>query len=225
MLFLAWPVGELRGIIPARLAGNLIRQTPMDQAIDHNELDESLKRCGSSWNAGQVHGLLCSRLAIAGADGASLWMSQVLADTNPDNAQRSDCEGMLDALCAATWRQLVERQSEFMLLLPEDEEPAESRATAMGYWCEGFLHGLVAEKHGEDLRKRLAAEPLADIIKDMLEITRATVGDGAGDEDTESAYVELVEYLRVAAQLTYEELAEFRTPAEASLPDESDTLH
>jgi uncharacterized protein YgfB (UPF0149 family) len=197
----------------------------MDQAIDHNELDESLKRCGSSWNAGQVHGLLCSRLAIAGADGVSLWASQVLADTNPEDAQRGECEAMLDILCAATRRQLVERQSEFMLLLPEDGDPADMRATAMGYWCEGFLHGLVAEKHTEDLRSRLAAEPLADIIKDMLEITRATVGDGAGDEDTESAYVELVEYLRVAVQLTYEELAEFRTPAEATLPDESDTLH
>ena len=224
-MFFAWSVGELHGIIPPLLPGILIQPTYMDQAIDHNELDESLKRCGSSWNAGQVHGLLCSRLAIAGADGASLWMSQVLADTDPDNAERGDCEAMLDVLCAATRRQLVERQSEFMLLLPDDEDPADMRATAMGYWCEGFLHGLVAEKHGEDLRNCLAAEPLADIIKDMLEITRATVGDGAGDEDTESAYVELVEYLRVAVQLTYEELAAFRAPAKAILPEESDTLH
>jgi uncharacterized protein YgfB (UPF0149 family) len=37
--------------------------------------------------------------------------------------------------------------------------------------------------------------------------------------------VELVEYLRVAAQLVYEELADFRSPAEDALPDGSDTLH
>ena len=132
---------------------------------------------------------------------------------------------MLDSLFAHTWQQLVGRQSDFVLLLPDDEDPASERAAAMGDWCEGFLHGLVAEKHSEELKKRLATEPLADIIKDMLQITRAAAGDDGDEEDTETAYAELVEYLRVAVQLTYEELAEFRTPVEDMLPDESDTLH
>ncbi len=39
--------------------------------IDYNELQAALRRCGSTWNAGQTHGLLCSRLALAGADGAA----------------------------------------------------------------------------------------------------------------------------------------------------------
>jgi uncharacterized protein YgfB (UPF0149 family) len=46
----------------------------------------------------------------------------------------------------------------------------------------------------------------------MLEITRA-VADDSGTETDEEAYAELVEYIRVAAQLTYEELVEFRQPA------------
>ena len=53
-----------------------------DQAIDHNELDAALRRCGSSWHAGQVHGLLCSRLAVGGAAGAKRWFEQVLEETN-----------------------------------------------------------------------------------------------------------------------------------------------
>jgi len=94
----------------------------------------------------------------------------------------------------------------------------------MAHWCEGFLHGLVSTQHSDPLKARLAEEPLADIIKDMLQITRATAGED-DDEDVDSAYAELVEYLRVAAQLTYEELAEFRQPVEEALPDENDTLH
>ena len=195
-----------------------------DQAIDHNELEDTLQRCGSSWNAGQVHGLLCSRLSIAGADGATRWFAQVLDDTDPHNAMREECEAMLDALCGTTWRALVERQSEFELLLPTDTESASLRTAAMAHWCEGFLHGLVSEQHSEELKSRLAAEPLADIIKDMLQITRAAAEDDS-DEDDESAYVELVEYLRVAAQLVYEELADFRSPEEDSSAVESDTLH
>jgi uncharacterized protein YgfB (UPF0149 family) len=197
----------------------------MEQAIDHKELDDSLRRCGSSWNAGQAHGLLCSRLSVAGVDGGAAWISQLLADTSPDNDLVYECQAMLDALFALTWRQLAGRQSDFELLLPDDADPASDRAAAMASWCEGFLHGLVADKHSERLRRRLAAEPLADIIKDMLQISRAVAADDADDEDTERAYAELVEYLRIAVQITYEELADFRTPAEDMPPDDSETLH
>ena len=195
-----------------------------DQAIYHGELNEALLRCGSSWNAGQTHGLLCSRLSVAGADGAQRWFEQVLSETDPNNALRAECETMLDALCTSTWRQLVERQSEFELLLPDDDDSTASRAEAMGQWCEGFLHGLVSEKHSESLKKCLAADPLSDIIRDMLQITRAVADDDEAEEE-ENAYAELVEYLRVAAQLTYEELADFRSPENASLQHDSATLH
>jgi hypothetical protein len=197
----------------------------MGQAIDHNELDALLKSCGSSWNAGQAHGLLCSRLSLAGAEGASRWIAQVLADADADAAERAECEEELDALCAATWQQLVERQSEFNLLLPDDEDPPSVRTEVMAQWCEGFLHGLVAEKHSEELKKRLAEEPLADIIKDMLEITRATVGDDAEDENIDNDIAELVEYLRVAVQLTYEELADFRKIEDSGQTETSEILH
>ncbi len=201
----------------------------MQQPIEHFQLSEMLEQCGSSWNAGQVHGLLCSRLTISGNDGATRWFSQILEETDVNNALRSECEAMLDQLCAITWRQLVERQSEFTLLLPDDQDSTALRAVAMGQWCEGYLHGLVSEKHSEDLNKRLAAEPLADIIKDMLQITRATVGENEeepeGEENEESAFTELVEYLRVATQLAYEELADFREPNSDSPTNDSDTLH
>jgi len=222
----AWPAEALRGIIPAGPVWNLKKRTMMGLTIDHYELEVALRRCGSTWNAGQAHGLLCSRLALAGADGASRWLLQVLADTDPDNALRTECEALLDALCTATWQQLAERQSDFMLLLPDEDDSVQVRAEAMGQWCEGFLHGLVSEAHGDELRERLAGEPLSDIIEDMLEITRGAAGDEADDEEEDDdALSELVEYLRVAAQLTYEELAEFRGPASTAPRNESATLH
>ncbi len=95
----------------------------------------------------------------------------------------------------------------------------------MARWCEGFLHGLVSAQHGTALRDRLAAEPLADIIRDMLQITRAEVDYDTDIETNEAAYAELVEYLRVAAQLTYEELSDLRRGAGEDPGAGSETMH
>ena len=192
----------------------------MEQSINHDELDAALKRCGATWDAGQAHGLLCSRLAILGTDAGIGWLEQVLEGSNPDDALRRECESMLDALYNYTHRQLADRQSEFEPLLPDDSDSTMVRADAIARWCEGFLHGLVSGSPDERLKERLASEPMSDIIKDMLQITRATVDEDLDDETNESAYIELVEYLRVAVQLTYEELAEFRSP-----PPASETIH
>lgn len=208
----------------ARIGQTDQEKSEMEQAIDHYELNELLQSCGSSWNAGQAHGLLCSRLSVGGSEGALRWFAQILEEAEPAHEKRNECEAMLDALYATTWRQLVERQSELILLMPHDDESIAIRTAAMGLWCEGFLHGLVSEKHSESLKERLAAEPLADIIKDMLQITRAVADDDDLEED-ESALFELVEYLRVATQMVYEELADFRDPGDDNSPDEAETLH
>lgn len=178
--------------------------------VDYDILNDALKRCGASWTAAQTHGLVSSRLSVAGARGATESLRQVLDGTDSANAFTRECEGMLGSLTEVTHAALAERLSAFAPLLPGDNDRPDIRTEALAHWCEGYLHGLVSGEHGADLKKRLAEEPLADIIKDMLEITRATADADDDDEDHEEAYVEIVEYLRVAAQLVYEELAELR---------------
>ncbi len=199
----------------------------MGQTVHYDELETALRRCGANWDAAQTHGLLSGRLAIAGTQGGFDWLSQVLEGTDASDPTRSGCEVMLSALFETTYRQLSDRQSEFEPLLPDDDDSAAVRAAALARWCEGFLHGLVSSVHGDALKKRLSAEPLADIIRDMLQITRAFVEDDGDDESNEEAYAELVEYLRVAAQLTYEELVEFRGKPEGdgSADGEPEVLH
>ena len=196
----------------------------MDEKVDHDRLDEALKRCGATWDAAQSHGLLTGRLAVAGVAAGPDWLLQVLEGTDESSALQRECRQMLDTLYQATFWQLSERLSEFSPLLPDDESDARDRTAAMAHWCEGFLHGLVSAAQGDLLRDRLAAEPLADIIRDLLQITRADIGSADDEETNEAAYAELVEYLRVAAQLTYEELAEIRNNASAE-GQRPDTVH
>jgi yecA family protein len=193
--------------------------------VDHDTLNNALRRCGSTWDAAQAHGLLSSRLAVAGADGGLDWLHQVLEGTDESDALRSECAAMLNTLFQDTLRQLSERLSEFAPLLPDDSDAASVRAAALAHWCEGFLHGLVSVDHGTALKERLARDPLADIIRDMLQLTRADVGEDSDDETNEAAYAELVEYVRVAVQLTYEELADLRARPGESPAGAGETLH
>ena len=196
----------------------------MDEKVDHDRLDTALKQCGVTWDAAQSHGLLTGCLAVGGVSAGPEWLQQVLEGADANSEAMTDCRSMLDALYQATFWQLSERLSEFEPLLPDDQSDAHDRATAMAHWCEGFLHGLVSARHSDALRNRLAAEPLSDIIRDLLQVTRAEVDGDADQETNEAAYAELVEYLRVAAQLAYEELAEIRSRPPTQ-QDETDTVH
>ena len=191
----------------------------MQQGIDHYVLEDALRQCGSNWDASQTHGLLSGRLAIAGSDSGFDWLSQVLEGAEQADTIRDECESMLGQLFEVTYRQLTERQSGFEPLLPSEDDGTAVRATALAHWCEGFLHGLVAAHNGDELKTRLAADPLADIIRDMLQITRASADEDDDTESDDSAYTELVEYVRVAAQLVYEELADLRQPTRAPAVD------
>lgn len=182
----------------------------MNSDVDHDLLNDALQRCGANWTAAQTHGLVSSRLAVAGTRGVSESLGQVLEGSDTANALRKECEDMLGTLWQSTHRAFSERLSAFEPLLPDDNDAANVRTEALAHWCEGYLHGLVSGEHDVALKERLAAEPLADIIKDMLQITRATVDELDDDDNSDDAYIEIVEYLRLAAQLIYEELAELR---------------
>ncbi len=182
----------------------------MTGEIDHDRLETALRRAGSSWDAAQAHGLMAGRLSVQGIDAGPGCLTQILEVPDDGDALGKELQDLLAAMFESTHRQLAERQSAFAPLLPDDSVAVAARTEALAHWSEGYLHGLVSTEHEQAIRKRLAEEPIAGIIRDLLAITRAAV-DADGDERDEAAYAEVVEYLRVAAQLVYEELAGLRT--------------
>ena len=93
---------------------------------------------------------------------------------------------------------------EFELLLPEDEQPIDARTAALAQWCQGFLYGLGAGAVPD--ASELPGE-VGEIVRDLIEISRAGVDAAQDEESNEAAYAELVEFVRVGVQLLFEELA------------------
>ena len=55
-------------------------------------------------------------------------------------------------------------------------------------------------------RVRVVWDFLREIVKDFTEFTRSSLDSGDDDEGEENAYAELIEYIRVGAQLVFMEL-------------------
>ncbi|MBL1293718.1 MAG: UPF0149 family protein [Thiotrichales bacterium] len=118
----------------------------------------------------------------------------------------------LATLHRETRAQLNSLNYEFNPLLPDDNETIAQRTQALSLWCQGFLFGLSVS--GLKTLDALS-EASREIIEDFSAIAQLEEQFEEG-EDEESAYMELVEYLRVAT---------FTIADENSKQSDGETLH
>ena len=176
----------------------------MISEIRFKDFEDVLATAGSLADAAEAHGSLCGALCSMSPYKMQDWVNEIL----PDGAALSDeAAAMLEKVFTATATSFGEQGMEFEPLLPDDESPLNGRANALALWCTGFLYGL-GTGHISDL-EALNGD-VGEIVRDFTEISRATGDDAEADESSEQAYAELVEFIRVAAQVVFEELLPLR---------------
>ncbi len=131
------------------------------------------------------------------------WLADALNGATASTALQRSAREMLATVAARSFEALQEADMSLELLLPPDETPLDVRAENLGYWCQGFTHGLSIAP-GDP--QRLSGDVIGEILQDFSEITRAAFAESETAEEAEVAYAELVEYVRVSAQLVFEEL-------------------
>ena len=172
--------------------------------IRFKDFEDVLATAGSLADAAEAHGSLCGALCSMSPYKMQDWVNEIL----PDGAALSDeSAAMIEKVFTATATSFGEQGMEFEPLLPDDESPLNGRANALALWCTGFLYGL-GTGHISDL-EALNGD-VGEIVRDFTEISRATGDDADADESNEQAYAELVEFIRVAAQVVFEELLPLR---------------
>ena len=173
---------------------------------DYIHVQQLLAQERSLADAAEAHGTLAGCLCGAVGYRFEDWLKEIL----PEGRARAAAAATLQELFDATAGALREPDMEFELLLPADEQPIEARTAALAQWCQGFLYGLGAGAIPD--ASELPGE-VGEVVRDFIEISRAGVDAAQDAESNESAYAELVEFVRVAVQLLFEELASARTPA------------
>jgi uncharacterized protein YgfB (UPF0149 family) len=177
----------------------------MKQPLRYDELAAALARLGFKQEPAEYHGALCGALCVR--EPGEIDPLRLLEGGK--GAEGGDAAQALTRLRGESAESFVDSELGFEPLLPDDEEELPRRVRALGAWCEGFLYGLAT---GKPLSMKSVSPELKEIVQDFTEFTRAGVGDEDDGEIEENAYAELVEYIRVGAQLIFMELHE-RAPS------------
>jgi uncharacterized protein YgfB (UPF0149 family) len=188
----------------------------MDKTItlpSYAELTELLATIPDSPDASQTHGLLSGYICGMTHNKDKYRWEQILGTDKNKVVQQA-----LRQLFENSYRQLTEFSFEFSIILPDDEAEINTRAEALGLWCQGFLTGL---KHADVDIEQQQGE-VAEAFDDFIEIAKVNFGSVAANEEDEEAYLELVEYVRLSALMIFHELRTSLTPQTV---ESKDKLH
>jgi uncharacterized protein YgfB (UPF0149 family) len=178
----------------------------MHPSVAFADVARALASGASTVHPAEAHGCLCGALCMRPDYSLAEWLDEILTD--PPAAGGDEPFATLFAESAAV---LEGTDMEFEPLLPDDEVGLGERVTALAAWCQGFLYGFGSA--GLAAQSRLP-EAVTEVLADLAQISHAGAVGSESDEVEEEAYAELVEFLRAAVQIVYEELGALR----ASVP-------
>ncbi len=173
----------------------------MDNILPYADLAAALSRLGSPEEPSEFHGTLCG--VFCSQNAAEVDPLELLDVPTEDIQNDEEAELLLQTLAARTLEALMSSEMSFAPLLPADDLPLATRVQALALWCQGFLYGLSSRRK---LDLASYSEEAREIIGDLSQFTQAGLDAGDDQEIEEGAYAELVEYIRVGAQLVFLEL-------------------
>ena len=176
-----------------------------DYSMMQELLRTSLPDCTPATLHGVITGLLSSGAPDIDEEDIATLMEK---EFSPVIAQ------LVARLITTTRSQLQELDYSFKLVLPQDDIVLSARVLALGHWCESFTAGFAA---GFVQSETALGEEGREALTDIAQLAGLVDEDADDIDDEEGDYMELVEYVRMAAVTLYQQLA---APAAAEAPAE-----
>ena len=177
---------------------------------------------GAFGTPSELHALLTGQLVAGVRADAEAWLAMVVAHLDVQGLEDDDDKAELVVLYDMALEQLTAPDFGFQLLLPEDDMELAGRTESLGAWCSGFLSGFGL---GFDHTKQKLSSEITDSMEDLASIAQASFDaddDEQKDDSAETSYMELVEYVRLAAMMVF---AEFNLLADGTQQKGPHQLH
>lgn len=164
-------------------------------------------------HASEIHGLLTG-LICSGFDFEDESYIAIINDffNNGETLNKASKE-IIKQLFGQIWQYVLDENFTFQMLLPDDDEALIERGTALGVWVQGFNLGFGLQQKN---KTNLPSE-VNEIIKDFSDIANLS-DELEEDEETEQAYFEIAEYVRISSLLCFTELGAKPSQKEKNQP-------
>lgn len=172
-------------------------------AVDYTEFEQALIKADAEHDAAECHGVICGLICTLGQSALDACLNLTFPKADRGNLLTQEAVALVTMAYKQSLQALDDPECEFSPILPDDESGMEFRIQMLGQWCQGLLVGL----HAGGIKDFSSLEGDAgEILSDMAELARADMYAVEGSEQDERAYMELVEFIRAAMLLLYEEL-------------------
>ncbi len=183
---------------------------------DFNEVTRVLESASLMVGAAEFHGVLAGLICAGVKLDATSWEAPFNDLVNEGFGLPPEAKKLAIELYSTICVQLTDGNMAFTLLLPDDEQPLDERAEAMAQWAQSFLvgFGMMQSKLNQ------ASENIQELITDIRDISQVSLDFEQEDEESELAFSEVSEYLRIGALLCFNEFGQPLTPVK-----DKPTLH
>jgi yecA family protein len=183
--------------------------------LDFPSVQAILTSEGIEAHAAEIHGVLTGLIAAGFEFESSDYIAMVNDMLNNAEGLPASIQSLVKNIYSDIWQKILDDSYSFQLMLPDDDDSIIERGHAIGKWVQGFNLGFGLQQ----TKNAALSEDVKEVLVDFGEI--ANVSDEMEeDEDTEQAFFEIAEYVRISALLCFTELG---SPPETQ--DTKTTIH
>ncbi|MGB1310776.1 MAG: UPF0149 family protein [Leucothrix sp.] len=182
----------------------------MSETIHYEGVTDILERAEIEMLVAEIHGIACGLLAGNGTADKIQWVQELVPELDSQNVLQKDAIREMGRLFDSARNGLQDSEFRFELCLPDDGAHLSMRMEALQDWCQGFVLGMTMAGV-KDYSK--LPEDSKDLMEDFVNIGTSGDFDYDDEQESEIAFTDISQYVRVGALLINEELQPMRQSA------------
>ena len=174
--------------------------------MDYDESSYAFYRANLAGSPAELHGFLSGSISGANFYSAESLVLTVAKFLEVETERVEDLGDMLANLYHFSIHQMNGNDFEFRPILPNDDVILSERLASVGDWCQGFLYGLGNSKYLSNVE---TPENIEEALGDLASISNIQIlsdQEEVNESDSESNYIEVTEYIKVAVLTISSEL-------------------
>jgi uncharacterized protein YgfB (UPF0149 family) len=180
--------------------------------MNYGYVDKIRHEAGISINLPEYHGKISACLCCESITAEALLPNEINTDDISLSPEIMKLKNVLLTMISETLEKLNDTEMTFYPLLSPDSESLIERTLSLSNWCQGFVDGFgfsIVKKNISIDKAEL--EIIREIIEDFSQISKLTSASIMNEGGEDLAYMEVVEYVRIATQLIFEEMKVAKT--------------